>query len=73
MAFMDDGNLSPMAKFIIDELRTSDWSGHGVEHPCYSCNAEDECKVRAVQYHDNNNRYITLPKNPRPLFGRSVL
>lgn len=66
MAFMDNGEFSPTAKVFLAEQRLRDWRGHGAEQPCFGCGVDD-CTVRVVQYHDQSKRYISPPKNPKPL------
>ena len=67
MAFEDNGRLSPSAAEFLKEQTRNDWRGMGIEHPCFGCGMEDDCTARAVKYHDQDNRYISLPKNPKPL------
>jgi hypothetical protein len=67
MAFEDNGRLSSSAAEFLKEQTRKDLSGRGIEHPCFGCSMEDDCTARAVKYHDQENRYISQPKNLKPL------
>ena len=62
LAFLEDGSLSPAAKAFMHQQRLDEWQGKGAEHPCYGCK-KDDCEVRAVEYHNDSNKYIVKPKS----------
>ncbi len=62
MAYMDNGKLSPTGTMFMEEQRISDWSGQGVEHPCYGCRVDD-CGTRQVEYHYDMKKFIILPRS----------
>lgn len=66
MAFMNNGKLSPTAQVFLAEQRLRDWRGYGAEQPCFGCRVDD-CTVRVAQYHDQSKRYISPPKDPKPI------
>jgi len=62
--------ISALARMTIEEQRSNERNGYGVEHPCYDCGSV--CEIGNEIYRNKKKRFIVDPVKGTPFKSKPL-